>query len=217
MLPHHTKPERATDNGVPSMANKRQPNERDGNDGQKSGAGSRKLKLGIAAVAIGGALVLLPACSTLDRAYDQQVTVEQQPVVHVYTNTVVVTNYVPTIIERTNVVFATNALSGVVTGQATVEPIATNFVPVFETNVISVPVTNRVAKPAAESFIQGAATITNTFVPGLGGLTALALGGLYLREPMMVEYARFWNQPLLAITIGSSFTFCREQRRKTKN
>ncbi|MBI1178328.1 hypothetical protein GC207_12905 [bacterium] len=148
---------------------------------------SQKLKLGIAMVAIVGALGLLPACSTLDRAYDQQVTMEQQPVVHVYTNTVVVTNYVPTIIERTNVVLATNALSGVVTGRATIEPIATNFitqlqtnfVPVYETNVVQVPVTNLVAKPAAESFIQGAATITNTFVPGLGGLIALALGGLY--------------------------------------
>jgi len=139
------------------------------------------------AVAIIGALCLLPACSTLDRAYDQQVTMEQQPVVHVYTNTVVVTNFVPTIIERTNVVLATNAFSGEVTGYATREPVATNvvtllqtnFVPVFETNVVSVPVTNLVAKPAADAFIQGSATIVNTFAPGLGSLVALALGGLY--------------------------------------
>jgi ATP-dependent protease Clp ATPase subunit len=105
----------------------------------------------------------------------------------VYTNTVVVTNFVPTIIERTNVVLATNELSGEVIGQVVREPVATNFVElvqtnyvrVFETNFVSVPVTNLVAQPGAESMIQGAAMITNTLAPGLGSLVALALGGLY--------------------------------------
>ena len=142
-------------------------------------------KIGWAAVI--AAVVLVTGCSTLDRAYDREVTLTEQPVVHVFTNTIVVTNFVPTIIERTNVVLATNALSGEVTGHVVREPVATNFVElvqtnfvrVFETNVVSVPITNLVAKPAAESMIQGAATIVNTFAPGLGSLVALAMGGLY--------------------------------------
>ncbi len=148
-------------------------------------------KIGWAAMI--AAVVLVTGCSTLDRAYDREVTMTEQPVVHVFTNTIVVTNFVPTIIERTNVVLAsnvvlaTNALSGEITGHVVREPVATNlvelvqtnFVRVFETNVVSVPVTNLVAKPAAESMIQGAATIVNTFAPGLGSLVALAMGGLY--------------------------------------
>lgn len=148
---------------------------------QETGVGS--WKMGIVIAAIG----LATGCSTLDRAYDREVTMTEQPVVHVYTNTVVVTNFVPTLIERTNVVLATNELSGEVTGHVVREPVATNlvelvqtnFVRVFETNIVSVPVTNLVAKPGAESIIQGAATITNTLAPGLGSLVALALGGLY--------------------------------------
>jgi hypothetical protein len=142
-------------------------------------------KLGWAAVI--AAVVLVTGCSTLDRAYDEEVTLTEQPVVHMYTNTVVVTNFVPTLIERTNVVLATNTLSGEVTGNIVREPVATNvvelvqtnYVRVIETNFVSVPVTNLVAKPGAESMIQGAAMITNTLAPGLGSLVALALGGLY--------------------------------------
>lgn len=137
-------------------------------------------KIGWAAMV--AAVVLVTGCSTLDRAYDREVTMTEQPVVHVFTNTVVVTNFVPA-----NVVLATNELSGEVTGHIVREPVATNFVElvqtnyvrVFETNVVSVPVTNLVAKPGAESMIQGAAMITNTLAPGLGSLVALAMGGLY--------------------------------------
>ena len=133
------------------------------------------------------AAVLVTGCSTLDRAYDEEVTMTEQPVVHMFTNTVVVTNFVPTLIERTNIVLATNELSGEVTGHTVREPVATNvvelvqtnYVRVFETNLVSVPVTNLVARPGAESMIQGAAMITNTLAPGLGSLVALALGGLY--------------------------------------
>jgi len=136
-----------------------------------------------ALVGVGG----LSGCSTLDRAYKQEVTWTNAPVVHVFTNTVVVTNTVPVVTERTNIVFVTNAVSGVVSGYATREPVATNlvaavvtnFVPVFMTNVVQVPVTNLVAKPEAEATIQGAGSVINTFAPGIGSIVALAFGGLY--------------------------------------
>ncbi len=80
--------------------------------------------LGAALVAVGG----LSGCSTLDRAYKQQVTWTNAPVVGVVTNTVVVTNVVPLVLERTNVVFVTNAVSGAVAGDAVREPVATNMV-----------------------------------------------------------------------------------------
>src|SRR5258708_37281018 len=101
-----------------------------------------------ALVVVGG----LNGCSTLDRAYKQEVTWTNAPVVHVFTNTVVVTNTVPVVMERTNVVYVTNATSGAVSGFATREPVVTNFVsavgtnlgPAFVTNVVQVPVTNLV-------------------------------------------------------------------------
>src|SRR6516165_9470438 len=77
-----------------------------------------------AMVAVGG----LSGCSTLDRAFDQEVTWTNAPVVHVFTNTVVVTNTVPVVTERTNIVFVTNAASGLVTGYATRQAVATNMV-----------------------------------------------------------------------------------------
>ena len=40
------------------------------------------------------------------------------PMVHVFTNTVVVTNTVPVVTERTNIVYVTNAASGRVAGYA---------------------------------------------------------------------------------------------------
>src|SRR5436190_9574314 len=118
----------------------------------------------VVAVILFAALVMvggLSGCSTLDRAYNQDVTWTNTPVVHVFTNTVVITNTVPVVTERTNVVYFTNTISGAVSGIATREPIATNFVtvtatnlvPVFMTNVVQVPVTNLVAKPAAEAAI----------------------------------------------------------------
>jgi hypothetical protein len=133
------------------------------------------------------ALVGLSGCSTLDRAYKQEVTWTNAPVVHVFTNTVVVTNTVPVVTERTNVVYVTDAATGAVSGYATREPVATNmvaavvtnFVPVFYTNLVHVPVTNLVAKPEAEAAISATGSIINTFVPGIGSIVALALGGFY--------------------------------------
>ena len=133
------------------------------------------------------ALVGLSACSTLDRAYKQEVTWTNAPVVHVFTNTVVVTNVVPVVTERTNIVYMTDSATGAVSGYATREPVATNmvtalvtnFVPVFMTNVVQVPVTNLVARPEAEATIQAAGGVINTFAPGIGSIVALALGGLY--------------------------------------
>ena len=142
-------------------------------------------------VLIAAALALLVACatgcSTLDRAYKQQVAWTNAPVVQVFTNTVVVTNTVPVVLERTNILYVTNAASGAVSGYASREPVATNmvlavvtnFVPVFYTNLVQVPVTNLVAKPEVEAAISAAGVVTNTFLPGVGSIVALALGGLY--------------------------------------
>jgi|WetSurMetagenome_2_1015567.scaffolds.fasta_scaffold130785_1 hypothetical protein len=132
-------------------------------------------------------LGLTTGCAMLDRACTKQVTWTNAPVVHVFTNTVVATNTVARVTERTNVVLVTNAATGAVSGYATVEPVATNlatvlltnFVPVFQTNLVAVPVTNLVAKPEAEAAIQAAGSVVNTFLPGIGSILALALGGLY--------------------------------------
>ena len=68
-------------------------------------------------------------------------------------------------VERTNIVYVTNAASGAVSGVCMArEPVATNLVtavvtnivPVFETNLVQVPVTNLVAKPAALATIEAA-------------------------------------------------------------
>jgi hypothetical protein len=71
-------------------------------------------------------------------------------------------------------VFVTNAASGAVSGYASREPVATNFVtatatnvvPVFMTNLVQVPVTNLVARPEAEAAIKATGSIINTFAPG---------------------------------------------------
>jgi len=47
------------------------------------------------------------------------------------------------------------------------------------TNLVEVPVTNLVAKPAAIATIDATGSIINTFMPGVGSIFALALGGLY--------------------------------------
>ena len=142
-------------------------------------------------VLIAGSLAFLAAClsgcATLDRAYRQEVTWTNEPVVRVFTNTVVVTNTVPVVEERTNVVFVTNAVSGAVAGYAVREPVATNmvtavvtnFVPVFLTNVVQVPVTNLVEKPEALATIGATGSVVNALVPGVGSIVALVLGGLY--------------------------------------
>src|SRR5437588_5591899 len=127
-----------------------------------------KLFLGVLfAVSVWLLLAFASGCSTLDRAYKQEVTWTNAPVVHVFTNTVVVTNTVPVVMERTNVVYVTNGASGTVAGYATREPVATNMVaavmtnmvPVFMTNWVQVPVTNLVDKPEAEATIQATGSI----------------------------------------------------------
>ncbi|HOX59402.1 MAG TPA: hypothetical protein P5205_19730 [Candidatus Paceibacterota bacterium] len=136
-----------------------------------------------AILAVGG----MSGCSTLHRAYKQEVTWTNAPVVHLFTNTVVVTNTVPVVTERTNIVYVTNAATGAVSGYMSHEPVATNMVtavvtnlvPVFYTNVVQVPVTNLVAKPEAEAVIQAAGSVVNTFAPGIGSILALALAGFY--------------------------------------
>jgi hypothetical protein len=148
-----------------------------------------KAKSGLVAV-VGLAfigLVGFSGCATMDKAYNEKVVWADAPTVHVFTNTVVLTNTVPVVTERTNIVYVTNAASGAVSGVATREPVATNFVtavvtnlvPVFMTNVVQVPVTNLVAKPEVETAIGAAGSVINTFAPGIGSIVALALGGLY--------------------------------------
>ena len=79
------------------------------------------------------------------------------------------------------------AASGAVSAYAERVPLATNFVlmtltnvvPVFETNMVNLAVTNLVAKPEAEATIAAVGGVVNTFAPGIGTIVALALGGLY--------------------------------------
>jgi len=85
------------------------------------------------------------------------------------------------------VVLVTNEVSGAVSGYVAREPVATNFVtllvtntiPVFETNLVQVPVTNLVAKPAALATIEATGGLVNMFLPGIGSMVALLLGGFY--------------------------------------
>jgi hypothetical protein len=138
----------------------------------------------VAALAVAG---VLSGCSTLDRAYKQEVTWTNAAVVQAFTNTVVVTNVVPVVTERTNIVFVTNALGGAVAGYTVREPVATNlvaavvtnFVPIFYTNLVQVPVTNLVDSPSVVAAVDSAGSLINLFVPGVGSIVALALGGLY--------------------------------------
>lgn len=133
------------------------------------------------------AVVGLSGCASLDRAYDSEVTWSDVPVVKVVTNTVVVTNIVPQVVERERIVTVTNAASGAVSGYVAREPVATNLVtllvtntiPVFETNLVQVPVTNLVARPGALATIEATGSVVNTFLPGIGSIVALLLGGVY--------------------------------------
>jgi hypothetical protein len=148
----------------------------------------RKIKAGAMAVMglVFVALMVLSGCATMDKAYDKEVVWAEAPTVHVFTNTVVVTNAVPVVTERTNIVYVTDA-SGAVSGVAIRQPMATNYVtvtatnlvPVFMTNLVQVPVTNLVAKPETEAAIGAVGSVVNTFAPGIGSIVALALGGLY--------------------------------------
>jgi len=130
---------------------------------------------------------LICGCAALDKGYDTKVTWSEVPVVKTVTNTVVVTNTVPQVIERERIVMVTNAASGAVSGYVEREPVATNLVtllvtntiPVFETNLVQVPVTNLVAKAGALATIEATGSVVNTFLPGVGSIVALLLGGLY--------------------------------------
>jgi len=141
----------------------------------------------LAATAVMGIALLGAGCGTLDRAYKKEVTWSKKPVVQVTTNEVVATNTIAEVVEQTSVIYVTNAATGAVTGYATHEPVATNLVtvvrtnlvPVFQTNLVSVPVTNLVAKPEVEATLQAAGSVVNTFLPGIGSILALALGGAY--------------------------------------
>jgi len=140
----------------------------------------------IGLVMVAGASLIF-GCAALDKGYDTQVTWTDTPVVKVTTNTVVATNVVPQVVERESVVLVTNEVTGAVSGYVAREPVATNLVtvlvtnmiPVFETNVVQVPVTNLVAKPAALATIEATGGVVNTFLPGVGSLVALLLGGFY--------------------------------------
>jgi hypothetical protein len=143
------------------------------------------------AVVLAAALAFLAACvsgcSTLDRAYRQEVSWIEKPVRQTVTNVVLVTNVVAEVVERARVVWVTNEVTGAVAERVVTEPVATNlvttvmtnFVPVFLTNLVQVPLTNFVARPEAEAVIDGTGAIVNAFAPGIGSILALALGGLY--------------------------------------
>ena len=110
----------------------------------------------------------------------------------------------PIVTGLVRIVMVTNASSGVVlrlanplgdllcrqlgsSGYMAREPAATNLVtllvtntiPVFETNLVQVPVTNLVASPGAIATIEATGSVVNTFLPGIGSIVALVLGGLY--------------------------------------
>jgi len=147
----------------------------------------RKVVCGLVLVLTAVGLVGLSGCATLDRAYDEEVTWTNTPVFKVFTNTVVVTNTLPQVVERERIVMVTNEVTGAISGFVAREPVATNMVtllvtnsiPVFETNVVQVPVTNLVAKPEAVAAIGATGGVVNTFLPGIGSMVALLLGGFY--------------------------------------
>jgi len=112
----------------------------------------------VALFAIGG----LSGCSTLDRAYRQEVTWTNAPAVQVVTNTVVVAR----------------SVTGPM-GTNTVTEVVTNLVPLFYTNMVRVAVTNLVARPKVLATIEAAGVGINTLMPGIGSIVALVLGGLY--------------------------------------
>ena len=66
------------------------------------------MKKMMAMVGMAAALVTMGGCATLDKVYDAEVTWTNAPVVKVVTNTVVVTNVVPQVVERQSVVLVTN-------------------------------------------------------------------------------------------------------------
>ena len=123
-----------------------------------------------ALLAVGG----MSGCSTLDRAYKKEVTWTNQPVVEVVTNTVVS----PTSCRRSsserhrlcNESVSARCLATRREPVATnpVAAVVTNFVPVFYTNTVQVPVTNLVI--SRDGAIEAAGPVTNTFLPGVGSI-----------------------------------------------
>jgi hypothetical protein len=90
------------------------------------------------------------------------------------------------VVERERLVLVTNDATGAVSNSVQREPVTnlvtvtlTNTVPVFETNVVQVPVTNLVASPAALATIGAIGAVGDTYLPGIGSIIALLLGGLY--------------------------------------
>ena len=147
----------------------------------------KKVNAGLMGLVLVAALTWFSGCATMDKAYEQQVTWTNTPVVKASTTTVVMTNIVPQVVERTRVVMVTNDATGAVSGYTTREPVMTNLVtvlvtntiPVFETNLMPVAITNFVAKPGVVATIEATGGVVNTFLPGVGSILALALGGLY--------------------------------------
>jgi hypothetical protein len=129
----------------------------------------QKAVCGVVAVVGMAMLVTVAGCATLDRAYNAEVTWRDEAVVKVVTNTVVVTNLVPQVVAEVGKPAVTNFVTVLVT----------NTIPVFETNVVQVPVTNLVAKPAAVATIDATGSLVNIFLPGIGSMVALLLGGVY--------------------------------------
>src|SRR5262249_5684843 len=103
-----------------------------------------RIKVGLVLVTGGvcAALLGVAGCATMDKAYDREVVWSEAPTVHVFTNTVVLTNTVPIVTERTNIVYVTNATSGMVSGVATREPVATNYITAVVTNLVPIFMTN---------------------------------------------------------------------------
>lgn len=144
------------------------------------------MKKAMAGLVMVAAVVCISGCAALDGGYSKEVTWSDVPVVKVVTNTVVVTNVVPQVVERERVVMVTNNLTGAVSSSVEREPVTnlvtvtlTNTVPVFETNLVQVPVTNLVASPAALATIGAIGAVGDTYLPGIGSMIALLLGGLY--------------------------------------
>ena len=87
----------------------------------------KKVNAGLMGLVLVAALTWFSGCATMDKAYEQQVTWTNTPVVKTSTTTVVLTNIVPQVVERTKVVMVTNEATGAVSGYTAREPITGAF------------------------------------------------------------------------------------------